>query len=76
VGTLLAKVINRRALRRLGLLAWPNIWAQRLVVPELVGLLKRQLWQNWLWTLNHPKKLQQMSEQLSAIRGESGAAQN
>jgi len=76
VGTLLAKVINRRALRRLGLLAWPNIWAQRLVVPELVGLLQAStVAELALDFLNHPEKLQQMSEQLSAIRGESGAAQ-
>ena len=76
VGTLLAKVINRRALRRLGLLAWPNIWAQRLVVPELVGLLQAStVAELALDFLNHPEKLKQMSEQLSAIRGESGAAQ-
>jgi len=36
-GTGMANVINWLALRQLGLLAWPNIWAQSEVVPELVG---------------------------------------
>jgi len=38
VGTGMANVINWLALRQLGLLAWPNIWAQSEVVPELVVL--------------------------------------
>ena len=32
-----AKLINWFFLRRKGLLAWPNIWAQKEIVPELVG---------------------------------------
>lgn len=76
VGTAMAKVINWVALRRLGLLAWPNIWAQSAVVPELVGLLQPQaVAEIALDFLNHPEKLQQMRDQLSAIRGQPGAAQ-
>jgi len=76
VGTLCAKVINRLALRRLGLLAWPNIWAKSVVVPELVGHLKAStVAELALDFLNHPEKLQKMSAQLSAIRGQPGAAQ-
>ena len=76
VGTGMAKVINWLALRRLGLLAWPNIWAQSAVVPELVGLLDPQVVAELaLDFLNHPEKLQRMRQQLTAIRGQPGAAQ-
>ena len=76
VGTGMAKVINWLALRRLGLLAWPNIWAQSEVVPELVGLLQPQLVAELaLDFLNHPEKLQQMRDRLRIIRGKPGAAQ-
>ena len=74
--TSMAKVINWLALRQLGLLAWPNIWAQSAIVPELVGKLQPQVVAELaLDFLNHPQKLQQMREQLSAIRGQPGAAQ-
>lgn len=76
VGTGMAKVINWLALRRLGLLAWPNIWAQTEVVPELVGKLQPQaVAELAMYFLNHPEKLQQMRARLSAIRGQPGAAQ-
>ena len=76
VGTGMAKVINWLMLRQLGLLAWPNIWAQSEVVPELVGLLQPQaVAELALDFLNHPEKLKQMRDQLSAIRGQPGAAQ-
>lgn len=76
VGTGMAKVINLLMLRRLGLLAWPNIWAQSEVVPELVGLLQPQaVAELALDFLNHPEKLQQMRDRLRSIRGQPGAAQ-
>ena len=76
VGTGMAKVINWLMLRQLGLLAWPNIWAQSEVVPELVGLIQPQaVAEMALDFLNHPEKLKQMRDQLSAIRGQPGAAQ-
>ena len=76
VGTSMAKVINWLVLRQLGLLAWPNIWAQSAVVPELVGLLQPQVvGELALDFLNHPEKLQQMRERLRSIRGQPGAAQ-
>lgn len=75
VGTSMAKVINWMVLRQLGLLAWPNIWAQSEVVPELVGLLQPQVvGELALDFLNHPEKLQQMRERLRSIRGQPGAA--
>ena len=76
VGTSMAKVINWLALRQLGLLAWPNIWAKSEVVPELVGKLQPENVAKFaLDFLQHPEKLEQMRSQLRSIRGEPGAAQ-
>lgn len=76
VGTGMAKMINWLVLQRLGLLAWPNRWAQSEIVPELVGLLQPQaVAELALDFLNHPEKLQEMRDRLCSIRGEPGAAQ-
>ena len=75
VGTSMAKAINWLVLRRIGLLAWPNIWANSEVVPELVGLLQPEfVAQFTLDFLNHPEKLEQMRQDLRSIRGKPGAA--
>jgi len=76
LGTPIAKAINQLYLRRIGLLAWPNIWAQAEVVPELVGKLQPQdVAKLALDLLQHPAKLQQMSDRLRSIRGQPGAAE-
>ncbi|KAB8315641.1 lipid-A-disaccharide synthase [Tolypothrix campylonemoides VB511288] len=76
VGSGFAKLINWLVLRRKGLLAWPNIWAQEMVVPELVGKLQSQeVGEMVLDFLNHPEKLAQIQAKLRSIRGEAGAAQ-
>jgi lipid A disaccharide synthetase len=76
VGSGFAKLINWLALRRIGLLAWPNIWAQEMVVPELVGKLQPQeIAEMVLDFLTHPEKLEQIRAKLRSIRGEAGAAQ-
>lgn len=76
IGTGMAKVINWLVLKRIGLLAWPNIWAKSEVVPELVGKLQPQTVAEFaLDFLSHPEKLEQMRSQLRNIRGEPGAAQ-
>ncbi|NJM69965.1 MAG: lipid-A-disaccharide synthase [Scytonema sp. RU_4_4] len=76
VGSGFAKMINALVLRRLGLLAWPNIWAQEMVVPELVGKLQSQeVGEMVLDFLAHPEKLDQIRAKLQSIRGEPGAAQ-
>jgi len=75
LGTSLAKVFNWLFLRRIGWLAWPNIWAQAEVVPELIGILQPQdVAELTLEFLNNPEKLQQMSDRLRSLRGEPGAA--
>ncbi|MEH2318771.1 lipid-A-disaccharide synthase [Nostoc sp.] len=79
VGTPFAKVINwlfLRFVRRKGLLAWPNIWGQEEIVPELIGKLQPQeVGEMVLDLLAHPEKLDNIRTKLRNIRGESGAAQ-
>ncbi|RZM81908.1 hypothetical protein [Leptolyngbya iicbica] len=72
-------LINRLLLaylsRRRKLFAWPNIWAGREVVPELLGRLTAEdLGDRVLNYLDHPEQLQQIREDLQQVRGESGAA--
>jgi lipid-A-disaccharide synthase len=75
VGTVFAKLINSFYLRRKGLLAWPNIWAQEEIVPELVGQLSASaVGEMVVDLLENPDKLAAMGDKLHRIRGESGAA--
>ncbi|MFH7030034.1 MAG: lipid-A-disaccharide synthase [Heteroscytonema crispum UTEX LB 1556] len=75
VGSSFAKIINWFFMRRKGLLAWPNIWAQEEVVPELLGKLQPQeVGEIVLDYLNHPEKLDEMRAKLRSIRGQAGAA--
>ncbi|MBX9259222.1 lipid-A-disaccharide synthase [Desmonostoc muscorum CCALA 125] len=76
VGSTFAKVINWVFLSRKGLLAWPNIWAQEEIVPELVGKLQpSEVGEMVLDFLAHPEKLDEIRAKLRRVRGESGAAQ-
>ncbi|MEH2440999.1 lipid-A-disaccharide synthase [Nostoc sp.] len=79
IGTAFANAINWLFLtfvRRKGLLAWPNIWAQEEIVPELMGKLQPQeIGEMVLDFLAHPEKLDDIRAKLRNIRGESGAAQ-
>jgi lipid A disaccharide synthetase len=75
VGSLFAKVINALALRRLGLLAWPNLWAGEMIMPELVGrLTPGAIAATALDLLDHPEKLRAMGDRLRQVCGPSGAA--
>lgn len=59
----------------LGLKAWPNIWAGREVVTELVGPLQPDtVTLEVLAVLDNPVRLAQLQAELLAIRGEPGAA--
>jgi hypothetical protein len=76
IGSSFAKLINWWFLRRKGLLAWPNIWAQEEVVPELVGKLQpSEVGEMVLNLLENPEKLAAIRHKLRSVRGESGAAQ-
>lgn len=77
LGTPFAKLINWWFLRKSRLLAWPNIWAGKAIVPELVGKLQpQQVADLALNLLNHPEALEQMRDRLREVRGTPGAAQN
>jgi lipid-A-disaccharide synthase len=76
VGSAFAKVINQLALRRVGLLAWPNIWAKAEIVPELVGELQPQeIAAKVIHYLDHPEQLNDMRKKLRQVRGQPGAAE-
>jgi hypothetical protein len=75
VGDLLAKIVNQWMVGRLGLLAWPNIWAGTEIVPELRGHLTPQsVTELIIEILNSPEKLQTMRDRLQATCGKPGAA--
>ncbi|MGB2926879.1 MAG: lipid-A-disaccharide synthase [Limnothrix sp.] len=81
VGTWFAKWLNRRMTKYVQknniLFAWPNIWAKREIIPELVGDLTAENVANLIFDwLDHPEKLAQIRADLQACRGESGAAEN
>lgn len=76
IGSGFAKAINWLVLRRKGLLAWPNIWAKEMIVPELVGKLKpEEVASMVLDYLENPEKLEAIRVKLRSVRGEAGAAQ-
>lgn len=75
IGTILAKLINWYVLKQGRLFAWPNIWADSEIVPELVGKLQSEDVANLAINyLTHPAKLESIRDSLTAVRGESGAA--
>jgi lipid A disaccharide synthetase len=75
VGSIFANLINGYILRQGRLFAWPNIWAKTEIVPELVGnLTAAQVGDLVIDYLDHPEKLQQMSDRLQQVRGLPGAA--
>ncbi|MDD1436914.1 lipid-A-disaccharide synthase [Dolichospermum sp. ST_sed10] len=75
VGSSFAKLINWWMAKNKGLFAWPNIWAQEEIVPELVGNLQPEaVGELVLDLLENPGKLDAMRDKLRSVRGESGAA--
>lgn len=75
VGTSFAKLINWYFIKRKGLLAWPNIWAQQEIVPELVGKLQPSEVANIaIDYLQNPRKLADIRGKLKSARGQAGAA--
>lgn len=77
VGSPIAKIVNTIAYWKMGnyKFAWPNIWAGREIVPELVGNLDAKTVAEFtLDYLEHPEKLAAMRSDLRQVRGEAGAA--
>jgi hypothetical protein len=75
LGSFFAKVINTLVLKQGKLFAWPNIWANKQIVPELIGNLQiAEVGDLMLDYLQHPEKLTAMSDRLRSLRGATGAA--
>jgi lipid A disaccharide synthetase len=77
IGSPIAKIVNTIAYRNMGnyKFAWPNIWAGREIVPELVGNLDAKTVAEFtIDYLEHPEKLAAMRSDLRQVRGEAGAA--
>jgi lipid-A-disaccharide synthase len=80
IGRFFALGINHLAYwwytRQTQLFAWPNIWADEAIVPELVGKLQPDQVADFVLNfLEHPERLAQMQTRLRQVRGEPGAAQ-
>ena len=76
LGSAFAKLINWLVIKQGRLFAWPNIWANEEIVPELVGKLQAaDVAQMVLDFLDNPHKLEEMRAKLRRVRGKSGAAE-
>ncbi|MBM5808392.1 MAG: glycosyl transferase [Cyanobacteria bacterium M_surface_9_m1_291] len=71
---LLGLALTAWRLRHRGFLAWPNITAQRAVVPERVGAVTpEQIAAEAADWLAHPARLEGMRDDLRSLRGQPGA---
>ncbi|MEN9207145.1 MAG: hypothetical protein Q6L50_09965 [Gloeomargarita sp. GMQP_bins_120] len=74
MGPLFATLYARWMQRRLGWLAWPNIWAKRPIVPELVGAIAPEMVGQMISEyLQHPEQLDHIRQELRQVRGPTGA---
>ncbi|MCT0253325.1 lipid-A-disaccharide synthase [Synechocystis sp. CS-94] len=75
VGAQSIRLINYLIAKKKRLFAWPNLWAGREIVPELLGDLTPAGVASQLtpW-LDHPEQLTHIRQQLQQVRGQSGAA--
>jgi len=61
-------------LRYRGFMAWPNISAKRMIVPERIGnITPKQIAQEAVDWLNSPLRLSGQKEDLQSLRGQKGA---
>lgn len=75
IGTGVASFINRRIIKRLGLLAWPNKRAGRMLVPELVKVLvATDLVEALVEWLAADERRRAVSAELRRVMGAPGAA--
>ena len=69
-------VVSKWRLRKKNLLAWPNISAGRIVVPEKVGkILPAEIAFETAQWLKSPDRLKGQKEDLKNLRGKSGAVE-
>jgi len=70
----LGRLISFIKMRKRGLMAWPNISAKRMIVPERVGhITPRQIAEEAVDWLNSPARLLGQKKDLQALRGNKGA---
>jgi lipid-A-disaccharide synthase len=75
VGQQFARLINYLIVSQNRLFAWPNLWADREIVPELVGhLTPVGVAEKLMRWLDHPDQLDDVRQQLEQVRGKPGAA--
>ena len=73
--TLINKIVINYTLKNNKLYGWPNIWAKKEIVPELIGNLKvAEVGDLTLDFLQNPAKLERVKADLQQVRGESGAS--
>ena len=74
LGRVITMAVMSMALRRGSGLAWPNLQAGRMVVPERIGpITPTQIAQEVLALLRHPARLEAMATALRQLRGPGGA---
>lgn len=79
IGNSCAKLINwlivQYTIKNKKLYGWPNIWAKREIVPELIGYLTvEEVGTLALNLLENTEKLTEIRDNLISVRGDSGAS--
>lgn len=79
LGKFLGVVINSFLITQIQekgqLLAWPNIWAGKEIVPEMLGrITPTEVADKILFYMNHPDEIEKMRDRLKEVCGQSGAA--
>lgn len=80
IGSAFAKLINWFVViythRTNRLYAWPNIWAKREIIPELMGYLKVEDIANLIIDYyNNPQKLEQIKQDLQPLQSQTNSSQ-
>ncbi len=71
----LGKFISCLKMKKRGFMAWPNISAKKMIVPERVGTISpKQIALEAIDWLNSPLRLLGQKEDLEALRGSKGAS--
>ena len=70
----LGLLISFVKLRKRGFMAWPNISAKRMIVPERIGhITTSEIAEETIDWLNSPSRLYGQKQDLQALRGNKGA---
>ena len=73
---ILGLIISLIKLRKTGLMAWPNISAKKMIVPERIGhITTKQIAEEAIEWINSPSRLSGQRDDLQALRGNKGATQ-